>query len=188
MSSYRADSAGFYLARETSDKADVIKITASDEYYFAYGLSGKDYMEGETGRLLRGEQGTLSVTGKRALNDPMLLFGASRIMELDMRGAASHLLNGLELNNCSALRKLDLSVADGSEASVTTWWLVTGGCGQLREVNLKGQTNARSNRQDSTVLDFGSQTLLEKLDARGTTVKSVTVAKGAPLKELRLRG
>ena len=188
VSSYRADSAGFYLARETSDKADVIKITASDEYYFAYGLSGKDYMEGETGRLLRGEQGTLSVTGKRALNDPMLLFGASRIMELDMRGAASHLLNGLELNNCAALRKLDLSVADGSEASVTTWWLVTGGCGQLREVNLKGQTNARSNRQDSTVLDFGSQTLLEKLDARGTTVKSVTVAKGAPLKELRLPG
>ena len=188
VSNYRADSAGFYLARETSDKADVIKITASDEYYFAYGLSGKDYMEGETGRLLRGEQGTLSVTGKRALNDPMLLFGASRMMELDMRGAAGHLLNGLELGNCSALRKLDLSVDDSSEASKTTWWLVTGGCGQLREVSLRGQTNARSNRQDSTALDFGSQTLLEKLDARGTTVKSVTVAKGAPLKELRLPG
>ena len=188
VSTYRADSAGFYLARETSDKADVIKITASDEYYFAYGLSGKDYMEGETGRLLRGEQGTLNVTGKRALNDPMLLFGASRMMELDIRGAASHLLNGLELSNCTALRKLNLSVADGQEASKTTWWLVTGGCGQLREVNLNGQTNARSNRQDSTVLDFGNQTLLEKLDARGTAVKSVTVAKGAPLKELRLPG
>ena len=188
VSNYRADSAGFYLARETSDAADVIKITASDEYYFAYGLSGKDYMEGETGRLLRGEQGTLSVTGKRALNDPMLLFGASRIMELDMSGAASHLLNGLELGNCSALRKLDLSVGDGGTASKTTWWLVTGGCGQLREVSLNGQTNARSNRQDSTALDFGTQTLLEKLDARGTTVKSVTVAKGAPLKELRLPG
>ena len=185
VSTYRADSAGFYLAREVSDPADTIKITSSDEYYFAYGLSGKDYMEGETGRLLRGEQGTLSVTGKRALNDPMLLFGASRMLELDMTGAATHLLNGLELGNCKALRKLDLSVTSGS-GSKTTWWLVTDGCRQLREVNLYGQANARSNRNDSTTLDFSSQTLLEKLDARGTKVKSVSIAKGAPVDELKL--
>ena len=186
VSNYRADSAGFYLARETSDPADTITITAADEYYFAYGLSGKDYMEGETGRLLRGETGTLSVSGKRALNDPMLLFGASRILRLDMTGAASHLLNGLELGSCTALTTLDLSVPEGGAASKTTWWLVTDGCTQLADINLNGQTGARSNRQDSTTLDFSGQTLLRRLDARGTRVRSVAIAAGAPVTELRL--
>ena len=186
VSSYRADSAGFYMAREAADPADVIAITSADEYYFAYGLSGKDYMEGETGCLLRGERGTLSVTGKRALNDPMLLFGASRIMELDFTGASSHLINGLELGSCSALRSLDLSVPDGSEPSKASWWLVTDGCQQLQTITLYGQTGARSNRQDSTSLDFSSLTMLRSLDARGTRAKSVLVADGAPLTSLRL--
>lgn len=186
VSSYRADSAGFYMAREAADPADVIAITSADEYYFAYGLSGKDYMEGETGCLMRGERGTLSVTGKRALNDPMLLFGASRIMELDFTGASSHLINGLELGSCSALRSLDLSVPDGSEPSKASWWLVTDGCQQLQSITLYGQTGARSNRQDSTSLDFSSLTMLRSLDARGTRVKSIVVADGAPLTSLRL--
>lgn len=186
VSSYRADSAGFYMAREAADPADVIAITSADEYYFAYGLSGKDYMEGETGCLLRGERGTLSVTGKRALNDPMLLFGASRMLELDFRGASAHLINGLELGACSALRSLDLSVPEGGEPSKASWWLVTDGCQQLQSITLCGQTGARSNRQDSTSLDFSSLTMLRSLDARGTRVKSVVVADGAPLTSLRL--
>ena len=186
VSTYRADSAGFYMAREVPDAADVMRIVSGDEYYFAYGLSGKDYMEGETGRLLRGETGMLSVTGKRALNDPMLLFGASKILELDLTGAAGHLLNGLELGNCKMMRRLDISVKRGAQPSTTTWWLVTQGCRQLREVNLNGQTMARSNRQDSTSLDFSTNTLLRSLDAGGTNVKSVTVAKGAPIENLVL--
>lgn len=186
VSTYRADSAGFYMAREASDPADIIRITSADEYYFAYGLSGKDYMEGETGCLLRGETGTLSVTGKRALNDPMLLFGASRILKLDLTGASAHLLNGLELGSCSALRSLDVSVPEGGEASKTSWWLVTDGCQQLQSIDLHGQTGARSNRQDSTALDFSSLTMLRSLDARGTRVKSVLVADGAPLTSLHL--
>ena len=186
VSSYRADSAGFYMAREAADPADVIAITSADEYYFAYGLSGKDYMEGETGCLLRGERGTLSVTGKRALNDPMLLFGASRMLELDFTGASSHLINGLELGSCSALRSLDLSVPEGGEPSKASWWLVTDGCQQLQSITLCGQTGARSNRQDSTSLDFSSLTMLRSIDARGTRVKSVVVADGAPLTSLRL--
>ena len=186
VSTYRADSAGFYMAREVSDPADVMRIVSGDEYYYAYGLSGKDYMEGETGRLLRGEAGTLSVTGKRALNDPMLLFGASKILELDLTDAASHLLNGLELGNCKMMRRLDISVKAGGQPSTTTWWLVTQGCRQLQEVSLHGQTMARSNRQDSTTLDFSTNTLLRRLDAGGTNVKSVTVAKGAPIEQLVL--
>lgn len=186
VSTYRADSAGFYMAREVSDPADVMRIVSGDEYYYAYGLSGKDYMEGETGRLLRGETGSLSVTGKRALNDPMLLFGASKILELDLTDAASHLLNGLELGNCKMMRRLDISVKAGGQPSTTTWWLVTQGCRQLQEVSLHGQTMARSNRQDSTTLDFSTNTLLRRLDAGGTNVKSVTVAKGAPIEQLVL--
>ena len=186
VSNYRADSAGFYLAREASDPADRITITSADEYYFAYGLSGKDYMEGETGCLMRGEKGTLSVTGKRALNDPMLLFGASRILCLDMTGAASHLLNGLELGACTALTTLDLSVPTGAEPSKTTWWLVTDGATALTSINLSGQTGARSNRQDSSSLDFSSQTQLRSLDARGTRVKSILLAEGAPITTLHL--
>lgn len=186
VSSYRADSAGFYMAREASDPADVISITAADEYYFAFGLSGKDYMEGETGCLMRGETGKLTVTGKRALNDPMLLFGASRILDLSFTAASAHLINGLELGSCTALRSLDLSVPKGKEPSKATWWLVTDGCQQLQAISLYGQTMARSNRQDSTSLDFSSLTMLRVLDARGTKVKSVMVADGAPIISLRL--
>ena len=146
VSTYRADSAGFYMAREVSDPADVMRIVSGDEYYYAYGLSGKDYMEGETGRLLRGETGSLSVTGKRALNDPMLLFGASKILELDLTDAASHLLNGLELGNCKMMRRLDISVKAGGQPSTTTWWLVTQGCRQLQDCLLYTSPSPRDTR------------------------------------------
>ena len=183
-SNFTSDNIDLYMARTSSDAADVVKITASEVYAFGYGTNNSPNIGG-TGIVEGGKVATLQITGAYTVNDPLRIYGASRMRVLDMTGASDRLKNGFDLGKCTVLRELNLqSPSTGS----TGWWLNLGSCRQLRKVNLRNQAQAKTGSNTSTELDFTNQTKLEELDARGTQVQSVTFAKGAPLTRAWLPG
>lgn len=175
-SNFTSDNIDLYLSRSSDDTADTLKITAGEPYAFGYGTNNSPNIAG-TGIVDEGDTATLSITGAYTVNDPLRVYGASRMRVLDMTGAADHLKNALDLGKCTVLRELNLqSAATGS----TGWWLSIGSCRQLRKLNVRNQAQAKTGGSTSTALDLTSQTKLEELDARGTQVQSVTFATGAP--------
>lgn len=75
------------------------------------------------------------------------------------------------------LRELNLqSSGNGS----TGWWLNIGNCKRLRKLNLRNQAQAKTGGSTSTELDLSAQTKLEELEARGTQVQSVVLARVLP--------
>ena len=183
-SNFTSDNIDLYLSRSSDDTADTLKITAGEPYAFGYGTNNSPNIAG-TGIVDEGDTATLSITGAYTVNDPLRVYGASRMRVLDMTGAADHLKNALDLGKCTVLRELNLqSAATGS----TGWWLSIGSCRQLRKLNVRNQAQAKTGGSTSTALDLTSQTKLEELDARGTQVQSVTFATGAPLVKAYLPG
>lgn len=183
-SNFTSDNIDLYMARSASDSADVVRITASEVYAFGYGTNNSPNIAG-TGIVQAGGVATLQITGAYTVNDPLRIYGASRMRVLDMTGSSDRLKNGLDLGKCTVLRELNLQ---SSGTGSTGWWLNLGSCRQLRKVNLRNQAQAKTGSSTSTELDFTNQTKLEELDARGTQVQSVTFAKGAPLTKASLPG
>lgn len=183
-SNFTSDNIDLYMARTASDTADVVRITASEVYAFGYGTNNSPNIA-NTGVVQAAETATLQINGAYTVNDPLRIYGASRMRVLDMTGAANRLKNGLDLGKCTVLRELNLQ---SSGTGSTGWWLNIGSCRQLRKVNLRNQAQAKTGSNTSTELDFTNQNKLEELDARGTQVQSVTFAKGAPLTKAQLPG
>lgn len=176
-SSFTSDNIDLYMSRSASDAADVVKMTAGEVYAFGYGTNNSPNLA-NTGIVEAGKEAKIEISGAYTVNDPLRIYGASRMQVLDMRGAANHLKNGFDLGKCTSLRELNLqSASTGS----TGWWLNIGTCLQLRVLNLRNQQQAKTGSSTSTELDLSAQTKLQSLDARGTQVKSVSFAKGAPL-------
>ncbi len=176
-SNFTSDNIDLYLARTAGDAADTVRITANEPYAYGYGTNNSPNIA---------NTGILDITGAYTVNDPLRLYGASRIRTLDMTGAAGHLKNALDLGKCSVLRELNLDAPQGGGS--TGWWLSIGNCRQLRRLSLRNQAQAKTGGSTSTALDLSNQTRLEELDARGTKVQSVNFAKGAPLTIARLPG
>ena len=183
-SNFTSDNIDLYLSRTADDTADTLKITASEPYAFGYGTNNSPNIAG-TGIVDEDETATLSITGAYTVNDPLRVYGASRMRVLDMTGAADHLKNALDLGKCTVLRELNLQ---SSGSGSTGWWLSISSCRQLRKLNVRNQSQAKTGGSTSTALDLTEQTKLEELDARGTQVRSVTFAKGAPLVKAQLPG
>lgn len=184
-SNFTSDNIDLYLARAAGDGADTLAITANEPYAFGYGTNNSPNIA-NTGIVDTGDTATLDITGAYTVNDPLRVYGASRIRILDMTGAAGHLKNALDLGKCSALRELNLDAPQGGGS--TGWWLSIGNCRQLRKLSLRNQAQAKTGGSTSTALDLTNQTRLEELDARGTKVQSVNFAKGAPVTIARLSG
>ena len=184
-SNFTSDNIDLYMARAAGDAADTLRITANEPYAFGYGTNNTQNLA-NTGVVDAGDTATLDITGAYTVNDPLRVYGASRIKALDMTGAAGHLKNALDLGKCSVLRELDLDAPQGGGS--TGWWLSIGNCRQLRKLSLRNQTQAKTGGSTSTALDLTAQTRLEELDARGTKVQSVNFAKGAPVTIARLPG
>lgn len=184
-SNFTRDNIDLYMARTAGDTADVLKITANEVYAFGYGTNNSQNIA-NTGIIGEGDTASLPITGAYTVNDPLRVYGASRMRVLDMTGAASHLKNALDLSKCSVLRELNLQAAQGQGS--TGWWLSLGSCRQLRKLNVRNQSQAKTGGSTSTALDLTNQTKLEELDARGTNVQSVQFAKGAPITTAYLPG
>ena len=184
-SNFTSDNIDLYMARGAGDSADTLRITANEPYAFGFGTNNSPNIA-NTGIVDAGDTATLDITGAYTVNDPLRVYGASRMKTLDMTGAAGHLKNALDLGKCSVLRELNLDAPQGGGS--TGWWLSIGNCRQLRKLSLRNQTQAKTGGSTSTALDLTAQTRLEELDARGTKVQSVNFAKGAPVTIARLPG
>ena len=184
-SNFTSDNIDLYMARAADDTNDTLRITANEPYAFGYGTNNSPNIA-NTGIVDAGDTATLDITGAYTVNDPLRVYGASRIKALDMTRAAGHLKNALDLGKCSVLRELNLDAPQGGGS--TGWWLSIGNCRQLRRLSLRNQTQAKTGGSTSTALNLTNQTRLEELDARGTKVQSINFAKGAPVTIARLPG
>ena len=182
-SNFTSDNIDLYMARSATDAADTLRITANETYAFGYGTNNSPNLA-NTGIVEGGAVATLDITGAFTVNDPLRVYGASRIKVLDMTGASDHLKNAFDLGKCTALRELNLQAATGGGS--TGWWLSIDNCKQLRKINLRNQSQAKTGGSTSTALDLTNQTKLEELDARGTKVQSIAFAKGAPVTVARM--
>ena len=175
---YRKDSFGCYFGYKFSTDNRKIKITASERYYFGYGYtSGTPHQSA----VLASEKGaTVSLTMDTDLivNDPQYIYGASRIMALDLTDVSHAILQTLNLNNCTALRTLDVSC---KSTQTTLNNLLVDGCKNLRTMNVSGLKSAQL-----TSLDLSKNTKLERLIATDTSLTGVTFAQGAPLTQVSL--
>ncbi len=182
---FRSDYMQLYLARSASDGTDTMRITAADIYSFGYGTVNTP-REQLSGVVEAGSEVTLSMSRESMVNDPVALYGVSKMRSLTLGRFASRVKNGLNFSGFKMLRSLDLSVADGCQPA--TGWNFQFGAGlPLQHLSLRGQTNAATGSNASGVIDLSQLTALESVDLRGcTSVRTVTFAEGAPLSEVHL--
>lgn len=107
------------------------------------------------------------------VNDPQYFYGASRIRGLDLTDVSHAIVGTLNLNNCTALRELNVSCEAGQ---MTLNALLVGNCRNLRKLDISGLKSS-----SFTGMDLSSNTKLETFLAGDTSLTGVTFAGGAPL-------
>lgn len=175
---YRKDSFAAYFGYKFGSDNRKIRITASERYYFGYGYtSGTPHQSAvlaeETGSTVN-----LTLDTDLIVNDPQYIYGASRIMGLDLTDVSHAILQTLNLNNCTALRTLDVSCA---QAQTTLNALLVNGCRNLRTLSMTGLKSTAF-----TGIDLSNNTKLETLKAGRTALTGVNFAQGAPLTSVTL--
>lgn len=170
---YRADSFAAYFGYKFSTDKRKIRITASERYYFGYGFTSGTPKQSAVLAADAGSTVELTMDSDLIVNDPQYFYGASRMQGLDLSSVSMALLQTLNLNNCTALRTLNVSCA---QSQTTLAALIVTNCLHLRTVNVSGLKSA-----NFTSLDLSNNTKLESLVARNTALRSVAFAPGAPL-------
>lgn len=178
---YTSDNIDMYMSRTAADGATSMAVTANEVYYFGYGTNNTPSVQ-PSQKAEEGESVTLTFSEAFSLNDPIRVYGASRMRRLATGTAGEELVGNINLNKCTVLQVLDMSTA----GTGGDYYMNLDNCRQLEEVDLTGQSKVRTGSQASTELDFGNQTRLHTFKARGTTVKSVVFAQGAPLTTVQL--
>ena len=180
--SFRSDNIDMYLTRKATDMIDFLRVTATERYFFGYGTNNAPYLfpavEADTDEIV-----SMPFSAAYTVNDPIRVYGASRIKKLDLSDLSDIITGDINLNKCVNMEELDVHVVAGYSSG---WCMVLDNCSKLTRVNLNGQKNARTGTISSTELNFEGQTRLQYLDARGTTVQSVVFAKGGQIKEAHL--
>ena len=173
---YTSDNIDLYMSRTASDGTTTMQVTANEVYYFGYGTSNTPSIQ-PSQKAEEGESVTLSFNAAYSLNDPMRIYGASRMRKLVTSTAGDDLVANINFNKCVVLQELDMSTTgDGGD-----FYMNLDNCRQLTIINMRGQSKVRTGSQASTELNFSNQTKLKEFYGTGTTVKSVAFAKGAPL-------
>lgn len=175
---YRKDSFAAYFGYKFGSDNRKIRITASERYFFGYGYTSGTPHESAVLAEDTGSQVELTLDTDLIVNDPQYIYGASRIMGLDLTDVSHAILQTLNLNNCSALRTLDVSC--GQTQTTLNALLVTG-CRNLRTLNMTGLKSG-----SFTGIDLSNNTKLETLKAGKTALTGVNFAQGAPLTSVTL--
>ena len=175
---YRKDSFAAYFGYKFGSDNRKIRITASERYFFGYGYTSGTPHESAVLAEDAGSQVELTLDTDLIVNDPQYIYGASRIMGLDLTDVSHAILQTLNLNNCSALRTLDVSCA---QTQTTLNALLVNGCRNLRTLNMTGLKSA-----SFTGIDLSNNTKLETLKAGKTALTGVNFAQGAPLTNVTL--
>ena len=175
---YRKDSFAAYFGYKFGSDNRKIRITASERYFFGYGYtSGTPHQSAVLAEDM-GSQVELTLDTDLIVNDPQYIYGASRIMGLDLTDVSHAILQTLNLNNCSALRTLDVSCG---QTQTTLNALLVNGCRNLRTLNMTGLKSG-----SFTGIDLSNNTKLETLKAGKTALTGVNFAQGAPLTSVTL--
>ena len=178
---YTSDNIDLYMSRLGSDPQSKMEITASEIYYFGYGTNNSPSIQASQEADKNGVV-ELLFNNAFSLNDPVRIYGASRIKKLKTDTAGEQLVSNINLNKCVQMRELDMStIGTGSDVYVSL-----DACKQLQIVNFSGQSLIRTGSQASTELNMDNQTKLKMFNANNTTVKSVVFAQGAPLESVKL--
>lgn len=175
---YRKDSFAAYFGYKFGSDNRKIRITASERYFFGYGYTSGTPHESAVLAEDTGSQVELTLDTDLIVNDPQYIYGASRIMGLDLTDVSHAILQTLNLNNCSALRTLDVSCG---QTQTTLNALLVNGCRNLRTLNMTGLKSG-----SFTGIDLSNNTKLETLKAGKTTLTGVNFAQGAPLTNVTL--
>lgn len=170
---YRSDSFTAYFGYAFSGDNRKIKITSSERYYFGYGYTSGTPHQSAVLAPEAGSQIFLTLDTDLIVNDPQYIYGASRIRELDLTDVSHALLQTLNLNNCTALRVLDVSCSAGQS---TLNALLVAGCKNLRSLNMGGLQSA-----SFTTIDLSTNSKLETFRASKSALTGVTFAQGSPL-------
>ena len=175
---YRKDSFAAYFGYKFGSDNRKIRITASERYFFGYGYTSGTPHESAVLAEDTGSQVELTLDTDLIVNDPQYIYGASRIMGLDLTDVSHAILQTLNLNNCSALRTLDVSCV---QTQTTLNALLVNGCRNLRTLNMTGLKSG-----SFTGIDLSNNTKLETLKAGKTALTGVNFAQGAPLTSVTL--
>ena len=175
---YRKDSFAAYFGYKFGSDNRKIRITASERYFFGYGYTSGTPHESAVLAEDTGSQVELTLDTDLIVNDPQYIYGASRIMGLDLTDVSHAILQTLNLNNCSALRTLDVSCG---QTQTTLNALLVNGCRNLRTLNMTGLKSG-----SFTGIDLSNNTKLETLKAGKTALTGVNFAQGAPLTSITL--
>ena len=173
---YTSDNIDLYMSRTAADGTTTMQVTANEVYYFGYGTNNSPSIQ-PSQKAEEGESVILSFDAAYSLNDPLRVYGASRMRKLVTGTAGDDLVGNINLNKCVVLQELDMSTTGGGG----DFYINLDNCRQLVQINMRGQSKARTGSQASTEFDFSNQTKLRTFNGTGTTVKSVAFAKGAPL-------
>ena len=170
---YRRDSFAAYFGYKFGSDNRKIRITASERYYYGYGYTSGTPHQSAVLAEMAGSVVELTMDTDLIVNDPQYFYGASRIRGLDLTDVSHAIVGTLNLNNCTALRDLNVSC----EAGQTTFnALLVGNCRNLRKLDISGLKSS-----SFTGMDLSSNTKLETFLAGNTSLTGVTFAGGAPL-------
>ena len=175
---YRKDSFAAYFGYKFGSDNRKIRITASERYYFGYGYTSGTPHQSAVLAEDTGNTVNLTLDTDLIVNDPQYVYGASRIMGLDLTDVSHAILQTLNLNNCTALRTLDVSCA---QTQTTLNALLVNGCRNLRTLNMTGLKSTAF-----TGIDLSDNTKLKTLKAGRTALTGVNFAQGAPLTSVTL--
>ena len=175
---YRKDSFAAYFGYKFGNDNRKIRIKASERYFFGYGYTSGTPHQSAVLAEDTGSQVELTLDTDLIVNDPQYIYGASRIMGLDLTDVSHAILQTLNLNNCSALRTLDVSCG---QTQTTLNALLVNGCRNLRTLNMTGLKSG-----SFTGIDLSNNTKLETLKAGKTALTGVNFAQGAPLTSVTL--
>lgn len=175
---YRKDSFAAYFGYKFGSDNRKIRITASERYFFGYGYTSGTPHQSAVLAEDTGSQVELTLDTDLIVNDPQYIYGASRIMGLDLTDVSHAILQTLNLNNCSALRTLDVSCG---QTQTTLNALLVNGCRNLRTLNMTGLKSG-----SFTGIDLSNNTKLKTLKAGKTALTGVNFAQGAPLTSVTL--
>lgn len=183
-STYTSDNIDGYLTAAVSQLSDkTISVVADDIYYFGWGSNNTPYYEGG---IFASQDDVDDSTAKTltfgygfggGMNDPVRIYGASRMSGIDLSHLASVLTGTWDFGQCIALRSLVVSTQSAVNAS---WNMNISNCTLLEVLNITNQQGATT-AAGSLVLNLSNQARLQTLLAGGTKVTSVVFAKGAPL-------
>lgn len=170
---YRKDSFGIYFGYKFSTDPRKMKLTSSERYYFGYGYTSGAPRQSAVLAENAGSQVELTLDTDLIVNDPQYVYGASRIQNLDLTDVSHAILQTLNLNNCTALRVLDVSCVATQD---TLNALLVNNCRGLRSLAMTGLKSP-----SFTSLDLSSNTRLETFRGGRSALKSVSFAAGSPL-------